>query len=48
MDLCLERKKPIQDNMVNLLNELGVIKRFNGLDTQQTRDYIKISCQTKQ
>jgi hypothetical protein len=32
--------------MVNLLNELGVIKQFNGLDIQQTRDYIKISCPT--
>jgi hypothetical protein len=46
MDLCLEIKQQIQDNMVNLLNELGVIKRFNGLDIQQTRDYIKISCPT--
>jgi hypothetical protein len=26
MDLCLEIKQQIQDNMVNLLNELGVIK----------------------
>jgi hypothetical protein len=42
MDLCLEIKQYIQDNMVNLLNELGKIKRFNGLDIQQTRDYIKI------
>jgi hypothetical protein len=42
MDLCLEIKQYIQDNMVNLLKELGVIKRFNGLDIQQTQDYIKI------
>jgi hypothetical protein len=43
MDLCLKIKQQIQDNMVNLLNKLGVIKGFNGLDIQQTRDYIKIS-----
>jgi hypothetical protein len=46
MDLCLEIKQQIQDNMVNLLNQLGIIKRFNGLDIQQTRDYIKISYPT--
>ena len=46
MQLCLDIKQQIQDNMVIPLNELGVIKRFNGLDIQQTRHYIKISCQT--
>jgi predicted transcriptional regulator len=46
MQLCLDIKQQIQDNMVNPLNELGVIKRFNGLDIQQTRHYFKISCQT--
>jgi hypothetical protein len=46
MQLCLNIKQQIQDNMVNPLNELGVIKCFNGLDIQQTRHYIKISCQT--
>ncbi len=46
MQLCLDIKQQIQDNMVNPLNELGVIKRFNGLDIQQTRHYVKISCQT--
>jgi hypothetical protein len=46
MQLRLDIKQQIQDNMVNPLNELGVIKRFNGLDIQQTRRYVKISCQT--
>jgi hypothetical protein len=46
MQLCLDIKQQIQDNMVNPLNELGIIKRFNGLDIQQTQHYIKISCQT--
>jgi hypothetical protein len=46
MQLCLNIKQQIQDNMVNPLNELGVIKRFNGLGIQQTRHYVKISCQT--
>ena len=46
MQLCLDIKQQIQDNMVNPMNELGVIKRFNGLDIQQTRHYVKISCQT--
>jgi hypothetical protein len=46
MQLRLDIKQQIQDNMVYPLNELGVIKRFNGLDIQQTRHYVKISCQT--
>jgi hypothetical protein len=46
MELCLDIKQQIQDSMVNVLNELGVIKRFNGLDIEQTRHYIKISAQT--
>jgi hypothetical protein len=46
MALCLQIKQQIQDNMANELNELGIIKRFNGLDILQTRHYIKISAQT--
>jgi hypothetical protein len=46
MELCLQIKQQIQDNMVNELNKLGVIKRFNGLDIQQTRHYIKMLAQT--
>jgi predicted transcriptional regulator len=46
MELCLDIKQQIQDNMVKVLNELGVIKRFNGLDIEQTGQFIKISAQT--
>ena len=34
----------IQKQMANELHELGIIKRFHGLDIHQTRDYVKISC----
>jgi hypothetical protein len=44
LDICLKRKQYIKDNMINLLNKLGVIKCFNGLDIQQIPDYLKISC----
>jgi hypothetical protein len=46
MELYLQIKQQIQDNVVNELNKLGVIKRFNGLDIQQTGHYIKILAQT--
>jgi hypothetical protein len=32
--------------MQNPLNDLGVIKRFNGIDILQARDFVKISCET--
>jgi hypothetical protein len=31
--------------MANKLHNLGMIKRFNGLDMHQTRDCLKISCE---
>jgi hypothetical protein len=31
--------------MANELHDLGIIKRFNGLDIHQTKDYVKISCE---
>ena len=31
--------------MANELHDMGIIKRFNGLDIHQTRDYMKISCE---
>jgi Reverse transcriptase (RNA-dependent DNA polymerase) len=39
-------RQQIQDNMQNELNDLGIIKRFNGMDVQQTRHYIKLSYET--
>jgi hypothetical protein len=31
--------------MTNELHDLGIIKRFNGLDILQAKDYLKISCE---
>ena len=28
------------------MNDLGLIKRFSGIDILQTRDFVKISCET--
>ncbi len=35
----------IQKQMANELHDLGIIKRFNGVDIHQTRDYLKMSCE---
>lgn len=43
---ALEIQNQIQSFMTNKLNDLGVIKRFNGVDVQQTRNYIKLHCET--
>ena len=32
--------------MRNELNDLGIIKQFNGMDVQQTRHFFKLSCET--
>jgi len=36
----------IDDRLMLPLKRLGLVDLFNGLDVEQTRDYIKISCQT--
>jgi hypothetical protein len=43
---CNKVRQTIQNQMTNELHDLGIIKRFNGLDIHQTRDYLKISCET--
>jgi hypothetical protein len=43
---CEQVRKDIESRMKNPLNDLGVIKRFNGIDILQTRDFVKISCET--
>jgi ribosome-binding protein aMBF1 (putative translation factor) len=35
----------IQSHMQNELNNLGIIKRFKGMEIQQTCHYIKLSCE---
>jgi hypothetical protein len=42
---CNKVRQTIQNQMANELHDLGIIKRFNGLDIHQTRDYLKISCE---
>ena len=36
-----EVQQQIQQTMTNELNDLGIIKRFNGMDINQTQHYIK-------
>jgi hypothetical protein len=36
----------IEARMQNPLHDLGIIKRFNGIDILQARDFVKISCKT--
>jgi Reverse transcriptase (RNA-dependent DNA polymerase) len=36
-------RQQIQNHMQNELNDLGIIKRFNGMDVHQTRHYVKLS-----
>jgi hypothetical protein len=40
-------RNQIQTKMTNKLNDLGIIKRFNGMDVLQTRDYVKIKAVTR-
>jgi hypothetical protein len=42
---CNKVRQIIQNQMANELHDLGVIKRFNGLDIHQARDYVKTSCE---
>ena len=42
IETCQRIRHDIQQLMKNPLNDLGIIKRFNGIDTVQTKHYIKI------
>ena len=46
MHTCQAIRQEIQGYMANPLNNLGIIKRFNGVDIIQTRHYVKIHCET--
>jgi hypothetical protein len=46
MATCKAIRLEIQGHMANPLNDLGIIKRFNGVDIVQTRHYIKVHCET--
>jgi hypothetical protein len=43
---CKNTIQEIESRMQNPLNDLGTIKRFNGIDILQARDFVKISCET--
>jgi hypothetical protein len=45
MEECNKVRKAIQNHMANELNDLGVTKRFNGLDITQARAFVKTSCE---
>ena len=42
LQLCGQVKAEIESYMTNKLHDLGIVIRFNGLDIQQTRHYVKI------
>ena len=46
MSTCQAIRREIQGFMANPLNDLGIIKRFNGVDILQTRHYVKVHCET--
>ena len=43
---CKNTIQEIEFRMQNPLNDLGVIKRFNGIDILQAGDFVKICCET--
>jgi hypothetical protein len=46
LSICKGIRAEIQGYMANPLNDLGIIKRFNGVDILQTRHYVKVHCET--
>lgn len=46
IDIANEVCQQIQDKMTNELNDLGIIKRFNSMDVDQTKHFVKLSCHT--
>ena len=46
MEICNAIRTKIQGHMKNKLNDLGTVQLYNGIDIDQTRDYIKLSCES--
>ena len=44
--LCKSEISKIGEELLVPLNHLGLIKKFNGVDILQTRDYVKVSCES--
>ena len=45
-DECNKIGKQIQDCMINPLNNLGTIRKFNGVNIDQTRSFNHVHCET--
>ena len=43
--IATEVKEAIEKYMTNPVHQLGIIKRFNGMDVEQTKHFIKITCE---
>ena len=43
---CNRIGKQIQDRMVNPLNNLGTIRKFNGVNIDQTQSFNHVHCET--
>ena len=43
---CDKIEKQIQDHMIKLLNKLGTIRKFNGVNIDQKRDFNHVHCET--
>jgi hypothetical protein len=44
--LCLDTIQNIGDHLIVPLHQLGIIRKFNGVDILQTRHYVTISCES--
>jgi len=45
-EACDEIRDQIQQRMTNPLNILGTVRKFNGVNIDQTRDFNHVHCQT--
>ena len=45
-ELCKSEIAKIGKELFVPLDNLGLIKKFNGVDILQTRDYVKVSCES--
>ena len=46
LEITKRIRDELQSHMTNPMNELGILKRFTGVDIHQTKQYIKISSET--
>ena len=46
MDAAYQIREELQSHMTEPMNDLGVVKRFNGVDILQSRHFVRLSCET--